>query len=160
MPIRYSKVTPEQRDKVMEAFFRAREHTDATHATAVAAAEGFGFDSQHHTLDSDDAWAATVALLVNQGCIFLDYEVPQHVKEVEIMAREGPTYEPAGSENRVKVDRSDEIAKYKIGAKFAAEVAAPGTGRIVYRITRIDVHGMCGVVIEDTSRDLRPDEVR
>lgn len=51
------------------------------------------------------------------------------------------------------------VKKRKVGDTTYAFAGAPGTGRIVHRITRIDAEGVYGVEIENTIRELRPSEV-
>jgi hypothetical protein len=80
--------------------------------------------------------------------------------ETLILHRHAFTYEPAGSDNRVALDRSHQIDRHHVGETFTTYVGAPGTGCIVYRITRIDRHGMWGIVLSDTVRILDPAEVR
>lgn len=43
---------------------------------------------------------------------------------------------------------------YAVGDIVTHFVAAPGTGRVVYRVTRIDDKGAWGVVVEDTVREM------
>jgi len=64
-----------------------------------------------------------------------------------------------GSSEFEEQDSSDEIEKYKTGDEMTFEIAAPGTGRRVYRITHIDVQGIWGNLIEDSSREFFPEEV-
>lgn len=48
----------------------------------------------------------------------------------------------------------------KVGDVVRAYAGAPGTGHVDHRITRIDDTGVYGVVVEDTIRELTPEEVR
>lgn len=54
--------------------------------------------------------------------------------------------------NLVRVDNSKYIERYKVGGEFVSFVAAPGSGRLVWSIARIDEKGMWGYLVEDTSR--------
>lgn len=47
----------------------------------------------------------------------------------------------------------------KAGDKIVSFAAAPGCGRIVHQITRIDDTGIYGIEIENTIRELKPEEV-
>ncbi len=49
---------------------------------------------------------------------------------------------PQGGEPACEVDCSAYIARYAVGGNFGGFVAAPGTGELVYRITRIDAAGI------------------
>ena len=69
-----------------------------------------------------------------------------------IFPRHVYTFRPAGSDNRVEVDRSDEVALYAVGDTLTAWAGAPGVGRIVYRVTKVDDAGLWGVVVENTIR--------
>lgn len=51
------------------------------------------------------------------------------------------------------------VATKKVGDTLCAYAGAPGTGRVVHRITRIDETGVYGIVIENTIRELEPWEV-
>lgn len=46
-----------------------------------------------------------------------------------------------------------------IGDEICIHVSAPGTGHILYSITHIDEHGIYGVIVENTVRELTADEV-
>jgi hypothetical protein len=68
-------------------------------------------------------------------------------------------YETPEAINPVKVDESRYCDTYEVGESRSWAVAAPGIGRIKYRVTRIDSEGVWGVMIEDTTRILDPSEV-
>lgn len=51
----------------------------------------------------------------------------------------------------VEVDHSNLISKYKVGDTFTVHIAAPGSGAITYKITKIDDEGMWGTLEEDLS---------
>jgi hypothetical protein len=51
------------------------------------------------------------------------------------------------------------FAGHDVGDIITHDVAAPGTGRVVYRITRVDDRGAWGVVVSSTVRDLTAAEV-
>lgn len=59
----------------------------------------------------------------------------------------------------VEKDASDEIAQYVVGDSYVTEAGAPGIGRTIYEITRIDSEGMWAKIVEDTVRILEPWEV-
>lgn len=48
---------------------------------------------------------------------------------------------------------------YEVGDITFSDAAAPGTGRIVHRVTRKDETGLYGVVVENTIREMEPWEV-
>jgi len=54
----------------------------------------------------------------------------------------------------VPVDCSNEVDELRVGEKFAVEAGAPGCGRIVYRIVRVDRDGAWGFVLSNTMREL------
>lgn len=56
-------------------------------------------------------------------------------------------------------DTSPECDVYKRGDALVTWAGAPGTGRTVYRITRVDQRGVWGVEVSDTARVLSPQEV-
>lgn len=58
-----------------------------------------------------------------------------------------------------EVDCSDEIAAYSVGGDYVTFAGAPGTGKVVYRITKIDAHGIWGVEVSNTVRLLTWAEV-
>ena len=53
----------------------------------------------------------------------------------------------------------DAMATMIVGDEISMFAAAPGTGRMVYKITRMDESGVFGVITENTMRDLHPSEV-
>ena len=78
-----------------------------------------------------------------------------------IFGRFGYSFNEPGATDEVpiKVDYSEEVAKYKVGMFFVTEVGAPGYGSISYIITRIDEEGIWGVLYEDKSGVLEPRDV-
>ena len=66
---------------------------------------------------------------------------------------------PEDLKEPVRVDHSDEVAKYKVGELFVTEAGAPGFGSVSYIITRIDEEGIWGVLYEDKSGILEPRDV-
>ncbi len=59
----------------------------------------------------------------------------------------------------IPTDNSDEVSKHMIGDDYTQWMAAPGTGKITYRITRIDGQGVWGIETNNTARILEPHEV-
>lgn len=53
----------------------------------------------------------------------------------------------------------DAVANKKVGDVITIHAGAPGCGYVKYRITSIDDEGVCGIVIEDTVRELEAWEV-
>jgi hypothetical protein len=47
----------------------------------------------------------------------------------------------------------------RVGDTLCSFAGAPGTGRVIERITRMDATGIYGVVVENTMRELEPWEV-
>jgi hypothetical protein len=48
----------------------------------------------------------------------------------------------------------------RVGDVVSFSVAAPGVGRVTYRVTTMDDKGIYGVVVNSTVRELRPSEVQ
>lgn len=70
---------------------------------------------------------------------------------------------PEGDPRHLKEGRMVPNELYEQAVVGKAEciwAGAPGTGRILYLITRKDERGAWGIVLEDTIRELRPSEVR
>ena len=57
-----------------------------------------------------------------------------------------------------KIDCSGDIDRYKPGDHCVIWAGAPGIGRVVYRVTRLDEKGLWGVEVENTIRELDPSE--
>jgi hypothetical protein len=78
-----------------------------------------------------------------------------------IYGRFGYSFDVPGAkkEEPVRVDHSEEVAKYKAGMFFVTETGAPGYGSISYIITRIDDEGIWGVLHEDKTGILEPRDV-
>lgn len=53
-----------------------------------------------------------------------------------------------------------EFARVKVGDEVCHDVAAPGYGRRVYRITAIDAKGAWGILVKDTVGELTEGMVR
>lgn len=49
-----------------------------------------------------------------------------------------------------------DLTRYSVGERVVHEAGAPGIGRTVYLITRVDAGGVWGTVEEDTVRVLAP----
>lgn len=63
--------------------------------------------------------------------------------------------------NGQKVDGAEYygIDTLAVGQLVTHSMAAPGTGHITYKVTRVDEQGAWGTVVEDTSRILTRREV-
>lgn len=62
---------------------------------------------------------------------------------------------------RVKSELYDVMKEnHEVGDVVLSHVAAPGTGSVEYRITRIEPDGIYGVLVSSTVRELEPWEVR
>jgi len=59
-----------------------------------------------------------------------------------------------------RVDQSDWIARHPVGSLVTSFYGAPGSGRCVQRVTRVDARGAWGVTVEDSYRELTIEEVR
>jgi len=70
-----------------------------------------------------------------------------------------PKYCYTGEGERILSSVYAEWSKCEIGETVGVSAAAPGTGRTLYKITRITDEGVYGVIIEDTVRILSPAEV-
>jgi hypothetical protein len=85
------------------------------------------------------------------------------VRKENDMAREKLIYPPKvvdGNGGRKDYDcYLDAVKTKKVGDLVCAWAGAPGTGRHVQRITRIDATGVYGVTVENTIRELEPWEV-
>ena len=84
-------------------------------------------------------------------------------KEVLVVCRRVYSYnESDGSDGKtpVAVDRSADCDRYAANDLHVAYLAAPGTGRVTHRVTRVDERGVWGVEVENTGRELQPWEVR
>lgn len=55
-----------------------------------------------------------------------------------------------------KADNSEFITPYKLGDSFVCDAGAPGMGRVVYYVTKIDEDGIWGYEIENTIREMEP----
>jgi hypothetical protein len=55
---------------------------------------------------------------------------------------------------------ADTMARSKVGDPVVQHASAPGTGCVVYRITRMDATGVYGEEIFNNVRELTPEEVR
>ena len=70
-------------------------------------------------------------------------------KEREELVLSNVRWDPEAG--RLKIFPPDpEHAKYRAGGKLVAEASAPGHGRIVYQITRVNALGVHGIEIENT----------
>ena len=47
------------------------------------------------------------------------------------------------------------FASMRVGSKILRAPAAPGIGRWIYRVTRLDQFGVWGVLIKSTVREMR-----
>ena len=65
----------------------------------------------------------------------------------------------AGSDGKtaVKVDNSAQYSKYKVGDNIAFHAGAPGIGKVVYKITKINDDGVWGIETENTISVPEPD---
>lgn len=86
-------------------------------------------------------------------------------KERKIYPRRVITYNAPHSDGDTPVEIDNElyletVRTKKVGDLVVAHAGAPGTGRLVERITRIADDAIYGVVVEDTIRDLKPWEVQ
>lgn len=77
-------------------------------------------------------------------------------KEQELI----PKYVYTGDGKRVISSVYEEWSKCQPGEEVCVSAAAPGTGRTVYRITRVTDKAVFGVIIDDTVRILSPCETR
>lgn len=50
------------------------------------------------------------------------------------------------------IDYSSEIKRYKVGDYFVSHAGAPGIGKSVHKITKIDQKGVWGTVVSNTIR--------
>lgn len=66
----------------------------------------------------------------------------------------GPTYWTGDG-----VEHKSDLSQYKVGEIHCVWAGAPGTGRWVGRITRVDETGAWAEEIENTIRELEPWEV-
>lgn len=85
----------------------------------------------------------------------------QELKELEVVLAEyrRRVGERLGTEERAE-ERLYPTGPVKLGDTVTYDVAAPGTGRVEYVVTRIDRDGTAyGVKTNDTSRELEPWEV-
>lgn len=53
-------------------------------------------------------------------------------------------------------ETKNDLSQYRVGQEIVRRAAAPGIGRWVYRVTRIDDWGVWGVLEEDTVRVMEP----
>lgn len=53
----------------------------------------------------------------------------------------------------------DSVRRHKVGDVITHEVAAPGIGRVQYRVTRIDSSGVWAAEVSNTSRELTAADV-
>lgn len=60
-----------------------------------------------------------------------------------------------GDGNKIRND----ISKYKVNQYYTVYAAAPGTGRWIYLITKVDKQGVWGIELENNVRELTPSEV-
>ena len=102
------------------------------------------------------------------------YEVERHHEWLDREAAEGIRPYPDKTEllivHPVSYRRNEEmpdgwetvtkdLSRYTVGERIVHEAGAPGIGRTIYIITRIDGDGVWGLVEEDTVRVMEPWEV-
>lgn len=56
-------------------------------------------------------------------------------------------------------DFSDDVARYEVGQTVRYDYAAPGSGYVEYRVTRVDDEGVWGIELTNTLHILDPWEV-
>jgi hypothetical protein len=83
----------------------------------------------------------------------------KHQDERLVDSREHFTFNDPAHPTGVWV-RNELYHHYLPGDVVRHDVAAPGIGHITYRIVRCDEQGAWGVVIDNTVRDLTPEETR
>ena len=64
-----------------------------------------------------------------------------------------------GNSKPIFRDNTENIQQYQVGQCYVVFAAAPGTGRRVHTITKINDIGMWGILKKDTIRELDPSEV-
>lgn len=75
-----------------------------------------------------------------------------------LISRHGYRFE-GGADSPTRFDCSEKIARHPVGDHYVVWAGAPGVGRTVYLVTRVDEGGAWGVVLSDTVRELTPAEV-
>lgn len=68
-------------------------------------------------------------------------------------------FENPEDEEPTRIDESEYCSQYSPGDTYVTFAGAPGCGRTVYEVTRVDEDGIWGVVQSDTVRILTPGEV-
>ena len=97
-----------------------------------------------------------IANTITDVLVLLEQE-PEGEGEEEVLVYPAQTYRhvTGSPDDRYVVSKND-LKGFYVGMKHVTWAAAPGTGRTVYRVTRIDDEGVWGVVEEDTVRILEP----
>lgn len=75
----------------------------------------------------------------------------KEVKEKLVVSRKSYMFINSTDSIPIEIDNSEEIDILQIGQTVTHWVGAPGCGRLVYKITRIDEKGAWGICIEDTT---------
>ncbi len=78
--------------------------------------------------------------------------------EIKIASPTSYMFDPAGG-NVCKEVPDYMYSEHAVGDTVAVWIASPGSGRIVYKVTRKDAEGLWGYVVSDTSQLLSPEDV-
>lgn len=112
-------------------------------------------------------WFRKLALGASDFLCSTDY-CPQVVEGVDVKAlvesfsiliQPRITYSFDDNENSIPEDNSEILSTIKVGQTLTYTAAAPGTGKVTYRVTRIDEKGAHGFRVKNTIRELQPSEV-